>query len=55
MYLPIFPVATKAKKITNLIFSIPAKNVSGSPIIGTHEKNKDQRPNLLNHLDAALI
>ena len=47
--------------VTNIInnkkftLKIPATRVSGSPITGSHENNREQAPNFLNLLEALLI
>jgi hypothetical protein len=54
-YLLIFPTATKIKNNKKFTLKIPVIKVSGSPITGNQENNKDQIPNLLNLLEATSI
>ena len=43
-YRDILEILTSKKKIPNRTLSTPASKVSGSPMIGTQAKSKDQRP-----------
>tara|TARA_B110000285_G_C14662905_1_gene396851 strand:- start:273 stop:416 length:144 start_codon:yes stop_codon:yes gene_type:complete len=46
---------TKNKNNKKFTFKIPATEVSGSPMIGTHANNKDQILNFLNLFEAVFI
>lgn len=50
-----FPVVTSMTKGMIGVLRTPATKVMGSPIIGTHENNKDHLPYLLKYSDALSI
>ena len=55
MYLPIFPIETKSKNGKKEYLKVPATNVIGSPMIGTHPNKSDHFPYFENSKEALLI